>query len=141
MPGYVLGSNALATTAPSLVEGSNALVLSLLLGSVAASPKPATISHLRDVARIHVGALDFQKVPRSTSIVVDAGKIRLEDAKGVVQKYFPDAVQKGVLKLDGSQPDAHIKFDNSATVEVFGELDGYEEAVKDLVGQFIALSS
>lgn len=72
---------------------------------------------------------------------MDAGKIRLEDAKGVVQKYFPDAVQKGVLKLDGSQPDAHIKFDNSATVEVFGELDGYEEAVKDLVGQFIALSS
>ncbi|TVY33121.1 putative uncharacterized oxidoreductase, partial [Lachnellula subtilissima] len=62
MPGYVIGRNALATSARDLQNGSNNVVLSLVTGNVREEPQLATVVDVRDVARVQVEALDEGKV-------------------------------------------------------------------------------
>lgn len=148
MPGYVIGRNELIKEAKALVGGSNAIALSIVLGSESAPGKrPLMVSHLQDVARIEVAALDEGKVAlgagESKSYLLDGGSanngVDFDDAKEVVRKAFPEAVESGKLKLGGGIEGAKLNIDASETVETFGELRSYEDAVKSIVGQYLEL--
>jgi hypothetical protein len=149
MPGYIIGRNELITEAKALVSGSNAVVLSIVLGS---QPQPGTqpsvVTDLRDVARVHVEALD-EKILKvgageSKSFLLDGGSatngVELNDAKAIVRKTFPDAVKEGKLKVGGGFKSAGILLESSETVTTFGEMHNYEEMVKELVAQYLELS-
>jgi hypothetical protein len=140
-PGYVLGPNALIEDAEALVSGSNALVLSIVKGAKGPVARPGTVSDVRDVARVHVESLDEKKVVGNRSFVLDVGNVVLDDANEIVRKAFPEAAEKGLLPLDGTIPAVWQKLDVRETVEVFGKLRGYEESVRDVVGQYLQLKA
>jgi len=139
MPGYVIGANEWATDAKSLAAGSNGLVLSVVTGVKSPAARPGNITDIRDVARVHVGSLDEEKVKGNQSFLLDVGQVRFDDALDVASREFADAVKEGVLPLGGTIPAVTNNVDASATVEVFGKLRGYEDAVKSLLEQFVAL--
>lgn len=148
MPGYIIGRNESVTSTRELVSGSNALVLGIVLGSEPMPGKrPMMVTDLRDVARVEVAALDLEKLKvgegDSKSFLLDGGSLvtgrKLNDAKEIVRKAFPAAVEEGKLKLGGGVGSAGIVVESKDSTKTFGELQGYEAMVKELVGQYLEL--
>ena len=139
MPGYVLGRNDLVNDAASLAKGSNALVIGIVSGVKAQAARPLVITDIRDIARIHVESLDEAKVQGNQSYLLDAAQVPFDDAIDIAKKYFPDAVKDGTLPLGGSLPPAWLKVDGKKTREAFGALKTYEEAVVNLLEQYVEL--
>ncbi|KAL5344293.1 hypothetical protein ACLOAV_010722 [Pseudogymnoascus australis] len=139
MPGYVIGANELATSPAKLAEGSNALVIGIILGGKPPGKRPCSITDVRDLARIHVEALDESKVKGSRNFILkQSGDLTFDDANDIVKKHFPAAVASGIIPLGGSIGSAFQNLDGSAADKVFGALKSYEEAVVSVVGQFLA---
>jgi nucleoside-diphosphate-sugar epimerase len=148
MPGYVIGRNELITDAKSLVSGSNALVLPIVLGSESQPGKrPLMLTHVSEVARVEIESLDENKVAvnagESKSFLLDGGSasngVDFDDAKEVVRKAYPQAVKEGKLKLGGGIGSAKLNIESAETVRVFGEMRSYECAVESVVGQYLEL--
>lgn len=57
-PSFVIGKNELASSTDALVQGSNALLYSLLLGGQGQMSLESATVHVDDVAYTHVKALD-----------------------------------------------------------------------------------
>ncbi|KFY29987.1 hypothetical protein V494_08338, partial [Pseudogymnoascus sp. VKM F-4513 (FW-928)] len=130
MPGYVIGANELATSPAKLAEGSNALVIGIILGGKPPGNRPCSITDVRDLARVHVEALDESKVRESSSFILkQSGELTFDDANDIVRKHFPAAVASGIVPLGGSIGSAFQNLDGSAADKVFGTLRSYEEAV------------
>lgn len=68
---------------------------------------------MRDVARIHVGALDESKLESNKSFCLFAPKMAFEDANEITARLFPDAVKKGVLPLGGVKASMYNTVDSS----------------------------
>lgn len=60
----MIGPNLIAKTAAQLYEGTNAVFLALMTGRSDGSdpPEPGMAIHVDDVARVHVDALDRNKI-------------------------------------------------------------------------------
>jgi nucleoside-diphosphate-sugar epimerase len=143
MPGYVFGRHEFATSAADLLATSNVIPLSIVLGKQLPGARPGTICHIDDVARIHVEALDEEKVKGNRDFVIDSRKegekVNFDDAKGVVERCFGKEVEQGVLKLGGGIGSVGLRINGEETRSVFGELKGYEESVREVVEQFVEL--
>lgn len=144
MPGYIIGPNRLAKDASKAASGSNAIVMNIILGVKTESARPFAISDLRDVARIHVESLDESKVPGNKNFFVhpdDAPgqKTGFGDAEGIARKLFSDAVKDGRLPLGGQLGVVDVHMDGRETVRVFGKLRGFEDAVANLLEQYLEL--
>lgn len=143
LPGYVLGRNELVKKADELNSGSNAIPLNIALGTVFPGPRPAIITDIGDVARIHVAALDEGRVKGNQTYILESGKegekVEFEDVNEIVRREFPSAVEKGWLKGEGKLQGAYSLVDASETRKTFGELKGFEEAVREVLGQWVEL--
>lgn len=137
MPSYVIGPKELATRAQDVVSGSNAYGLSNVLG-FKSGPSVESAVHLDDVARIHVKSLDTQKIAGNTSYILNTDT-RFASGIEVSEQYFPEAVKEGILPLGGEKPGLPIIFDVTDTVNAFGPLKSYEEAIKSVLGQYVEL--
>lgn len=93
------------------------------------------------MARIHVESLDEAKVVGSKSFLLDAGRMKFDDALEIAEKEFPEAVKSGILPLGGHLPSASHILDISDTVKTFGKLHTYPEAAKEVIGQYIELKA
>ena len=141
MPGFVIGRSELITKSEDILKSTNAVPLAAVLG-VKGDKKPAMITHIDDVARIHVAALDTAKVPGNRGFLLqsgDGGKIVFDDALEVAKEKFADAVEEGILPMGGTTGDAYQIVDSRETDEVFGGLKSYKEAVESVLGQFVEL--
>ncbi|RDW69913.1 hypothetical protein BP5796_08310 [Coleophoma crateriformis] len=138
VPGFVIGPNMLDTRPEQMLLGSNRGAMAPLLG-LTESPRPTVISTLKDVARVHVGCLDENKVVGNKSFFVPSPKMAHDDAKSIAEKHFPAAVKDGRLPLGGTTPSVYLSLDSSETTEIFGEMGTYEDAVKELIEQYLAL--
>jgi nucleoside-diphosphate-sugar epimerase len=138
MPSYVYGANELVIDARSVASGSNAMIMALVLGKTAPNASPGTVVHVDDVARIHVGALDENKVPGNANFLASISA-EFEDTLEIARKQFPEAVQDGRLPLGGKRATLLVNFDIEETVKVFGPLKSFEEMVKSVVGQYLEL--
>ena len=76
-------------------------------------------------------------MPQSRDFILNTGKTTLEDAIGLVKKNFPDIVE--TLPLNGTCPTVFLNLDASETIATFGPLRSYEDTIKDLVAQYLAL--
>lgn len=139
MPGYVLGRNELVTDAEKLIDGSNAIPLSIVNGAKGPFARPGITTDVRDVAKAQVESLDEEKVKSSTSFVMDVGNVVFDDVNEIVKRKFPDAVKAGVVSLGGSIPAVSQKVDVSETAKVFGPQRSFEDMVTSVVGQYIEL--
>jgi len=140
-PSFIEGRDDLTTTVGGFDTGTNSMVLGPVLGRTADMTPPAVV-HVEDVALAHVRALD-PEVPGNQSFVLNAtGKegIEWDDAKEFVKKHFPEAVESGVLKNDGTTPSGKSWIDNSKTVEVLGiRFKSYEDMVVSVVGHYLEI--
>lgn len=129
--------------ADELNSGSNAIPLNIALGTVFPGPRPAIITDIGDVARIHVAALDEGRVKGNQTYILESGKegekVEFEDVNEIVRREFPSAVEKGWLKGEGKLQGAYSLVDASETRKTFGELKGFEEAVREVLGQWVEL--
>jgi nucleoside-diphosphate-sugar epimerase len=138
MPSYIFGANDLVTDANSVASGSNAILMGPVLGMSAPNASPGAVVHVDDVARIHVGALDEEKVPGNANFLASI-PARFEDVLEIARRLFPEAVRDGRLPLGGKKATLPMTFDIQDTVAVFGPLKGFEEMVESLVGQYLGL--
>jgi hypothetical protein len=103
------------------------------------------VVYIGDVARIHVEALDEEKVKGNATFVLEGkngnegGEVVLDDAIAVAKDYFAAAVEEGILPLGGHTESAVHNMDASETIKVFGELKGYKNSVREVLEQFIEL--
>ena len=100
-----------------------------------------TVFDVRDVARIHVESLNESKVVGNKNFVLDAGKIKFDDALEIAKKEFPEAIESGVLPLGGHISSVYSVFDTKETVETFGKFYSYSEAAKEVIGQYLELKA
>ncbi|KAK6433974.1 hypothetical protein LTR95_009840 [Oleoguttula sp. CCFEE 5521] len=143
MPTYVLGRNDMCDSVASMQLDSNSIPLNLLLGKEP-SPQPMAMvtNHIDDCARIHVEAL-ARRVQGNQSFVIcyDChSKPQWDDAKRIVEKHFPEAVEVGLLPCKGNVVSVPSILDSKKTIETFGEFKyTYEDAVISLVKQYLEL--
>ena len=143
MPSFVIGKNELATTPETVVSGSNALIMSALLGQQNPTGMIAGFAHVDDVAFVHVAALNPDiKGNRNYGVHYDYTKeAKFDDAIDVVKKWFPDAVADGILRLGGSTTSHLVPFDVRNTEEELGyKQKTFEEMVKNQVSHYIEVS-
>ncbi|KAK4222878.1 hypothetical protein QBC38DRAFT_66072 [Podospora fimiseda] len=136
-PGFVLGRNDTATTAGQAMQGTNSVVLALLLGKRFGPYAGATV-HAEDVARAHVGALDPTVLGNQSYILSQSA--RWNDAIAIAKREFPKAIKTKLLVTGGSVKTTHLPMDGSLTEETFGfKFASYEEQVKSVVSHFLEL--
>jgi nucleoside-diphosphate-sugar epimerase len=138
MPSYVFGANELVSDAVSVSRGSNSVLMSMLVGMKDPAPTVGTVVHVDDVSRIHVRALDEEKVPAGANFITSI-PVEFENTLDIAKRLFPEAVEDGRLPLGGSRQTLPLTIDTQATVDVFGPFKGYEEMIKSVVGQYLGL--
>jgi nucleoside-diphosphate-sugar epimerase len=142
LPSVVIGPDALATTASSVLSGTRALALGPILGQILPSPLVGVPVHVDDVARAHVDALK-ETIEGNKDYVLTSDTpegIEWNGGLAIAKKYFPEAVGKGILKLGGGMPTQKWKIDTSATEKAFGwKCQNFETTMKDLVGQYVSI--
>ncbi|KAM7184445.1 hypothetical protein V8F20_012229 [Naviculisporaceae sp. PSN 640] len=136
-PGFVIGRNDAATTTSQALQGTNAVVLAMLLGKKFGPYAGATV-HAEDVARVHVASLDPTILGNQSYILSRAA--RWNDAKSIAKREFPEAMKKKLLVRGGNVDTIEIPIDASLTEETFGfRFASFDEQVKSCVGQFLEL--
>jgi len=136
-PGFVLGRNDAATTPAQAMQGTNAVVLAMLMGKKFGPYAGATV-HADDVARAHVMSLDPTVLGNQSYILSQPA--RWNDAKKIVRREFPEAIKTKLLVTAGSVTTTPVPIDASLTEETFGfKFASYTEQVKSAVAQFLDL--
>lgn len=136
-PSFVEGRNDLATTVRGALTGTNTLILGIVLGKQFGTYAGATV-HNEDVARVHVQALN-PEIPGNTNYILSQ-PTRWNDAKDIVRRAFPEAVQKRTLPNCGSTVTYPLAVDTSLTERTFGfKHMGFEEQVLSVVGHYLEL--
>ena len=94
---------------------------------------------------LHVQALDEKvKVGESgvRNFIASASSVRWSDVSGIIRTEFKEAVEGGVLKLDGKMDTRAVRFDTSATEETFGtKWRGFGEQVKSVVAAYLEVKA
>lgn len=136
-PGFVLGRNDTATTAGQAMQGTNSVVLALLLGKRFGPYAGATV-HASDVARAHVSALDPTVLGNQSYILSQSA--RWNDAIAIAKREFPEAIKTKLLVTGGSVKTTPLPIDASLTEETFGfKFASYEDQVINVVEHFLEL--
>lgn len=136
-PGFVLGRNDTAESPAEAMQGTNSVVLALLLGKKFGPYAGATV-YAEDVARAHLASLDPTVLGNQGYILSQPA--RWNEARSIVRKEYPEAVKRKLLVTGGSVKTILLPVDTSLTEETFGfKFTPYEEQVKSVVGQFLEL--
>lgn len=146
LPSYVQGRNQLVTDKDKLRAGSNDVMIDLILGKKAPTPRYASTVLVDDVARMLVLALDSSRAKGGESYIAagsPSGKgIIWEDATEIAKELFPKAVKSGVLPLGGRQESIGVDYDVSKSEKAFGfKFADLNAQVQSLVGQYVELAS
>ncbi|KAL8774813.1 MAG: hypothetical protein Q9209_000752 [Squamulea sp. 1 TL-2023] len=144
MPSFVVGKHELLTTPSSIISPatSNLVPLAPIFGPGMPFPIPGTTVHIDDVAIIHIAALDPKiDVNGNKGFILTAGGIegiQWNDAKEIVRRRFPEAVERGLLPCEGSTETRAMRVDGGKAERVFGfEYKGFEEQIVSVVGWYL----
>ncbi|TID14260.1 NAD dependent epimerase/dehydratase [Venturia nashicola] len=138
-PSFVLGKNDIATTTREAMQGTNSIVLGMVLGKPMDSIASASV-HLEDVARVHVQALD-QIVPGNQFYILSQ-ETEWSCVCHVVDEAFSEAVESRLLPNCGSAETHEVLVDSSLTEAIFGfKHKALEEQVKSVVGHYLELKA
>ena len=142
MPSYVLGRNGMCDGLERLQTSTNSIPLNIILGQDGnETPMSMVVNHVDDCARIHVEALHPRiEGGQSFMICYDCStEPKWDRAKEVVAKHFPELIKTGFLKNDGTLKSVHCSLESAKTEEIFGFRHSYDEAVVDIVQQYLEL--
>ena len=140
-PSFIIGKHELVQNAEEALLGTNGVVLGLVLGNKSEFPVVGASVHVDDVAFMHVKALD-EGVEAGSYISNSEGEKGTvwQDAVGVVEREFANAVEEGVLKVDGVQGTRKLKVDARREERVMGfKFKSFEEQVRSVVEHYLEL--
>ncbi|RDW57379.1 hypothetical protein BP5796_12829 [Coleophoma crateriformis] len=141
LPTMVVGPNELAANVQQLMTSPGAMLLVTLMDVKMPEMVGATV-HVDDVARAHIDGLK-SSVPGNTDYILSSdvpGGINWQDVENAMRKTFPEAVEKGILKMEGSMALRPWRLDTRKTEEAFGwKAISFQETLKDLVEQYLDL--
>ncbi|KAL8776582.1 MAG: hypothetical protein Q9213_008218 [Squamulea squamosa] len=105
-------------------------------------PIPGTTVHVDDVAKIHIAALNPKiEVNGNEDFILNAGGVegmQWNDAKEIVKRRFPEAVERGLLPCKGETETRAMRVDGGKAERVFGfEYKGFEEQIVSVVGWYL----
>jgi nucleoside-diphosphate-sugar epimerase len=139
LPTMVFGPDELATNVQELMTSSPGVVMGALMDVKMPEMIGATV-HVDDVARAHIDGLK-SSVPGNRDYILSSDVpegICWKDAEKAVKRNFPEAVEKGILKLEGSMALKPWRLDTRETEEAFNwKPISFVETVKDLVEQYL----
>ncbi|KAK0705718.1 hypothetical protein B0H67DRAFT_650022 [Lasiosphaeris hirsuta] len=136
-PGFVLGRNDSAATPAQAMQGTNGVVLALLLGKKFGPYIGVTVC-VEDVARAHVASLDLG-VPGGQGYILGAPAC-WNDARDIARGEFAEAVRSHLLIMDGTVETIPLPIDTSLTDETFGfRFASYADQVRGTVRHFLDL--
>lgn len=139
LPTMVFGPDDQATNVQELMTSSRGMVLRALMDVKMPEMIGATV-HVDDVARAHIEGLK-SSVPGNRDYILSSDVpegICWEDAENSVRRNFPEAVEKGILKVEGSMSLRPWRLDTRETEEAFGwKTTSFVETVKELVEQYL----
>lgn len=140
-PSFVLGRDDLHLTVEGARAGTNMMALSIALGAKSDAQRVGAAVHVDDVARVQVGALDEEKVAvEGTRSFITNTDADWQDVTKVVKSDYAAALEKGLLKDDGTQPTMPMAIDVSETEKVFGfKHASFEEQVRSVIGHYVEL--
>lgn len=145
LPGYIQGANELYTSAEQMRDpaslGSNEGTMNTALGNIAGHPRVTHQVFLDDVAKAHVFALRSEVAKNGDNLLVvgNGGDcISWSDFVPIIQRLFPDAVEKGVINPKVEDESVNAFYDVSSSEKALGfKFAGSEEMVKSVVGQYL----
>lgn len=138
MPGWINGKDELTTKAGDLFKGSNSNVLRLVTGVKTEGSINANFVSVDSCALAHVVALKPEVAGGQSFILGELEDV--DSAVAIGKKYFPEAFKEGIFSEDGHQPLIRIPQDASSTEKVLGlKIESFEDHVKGLLGQYVAL--
>ena len=136
-PGFVLGRNDAVTSSTQAKQGTNGVVLALLLGKRLGPYVGVTVS-VEDVARAHVTSLN-QRVLGGQSYILGE-PVRWNDAHNIAKSEFAEAVENNLLVMGGRVKTIFLPIDTSLTHETFSfAFASYREQVRNVVRDFLDL--
>ncbi|KAK3178512.1 hypothetical protein OEA41_000648 [Lepraria neglecta] len=142
MPSFFIGKNELITDAKYILSGTNNVAFAPVLGRKSDFPNPGAMSHVDDVAKVHVLALD-PKIKGNQNFGLMSGGVagnKWADSIEIVKKHFPEAVKDGHLPADGAQPSKRLLIDTSKTEKILGiKQRSYEDAVVSVAEHYLEL--
>ncbi|KAI0593788.1 hypothetical protein F4775DRAFT_576533 [Biscogniauxia sp. FL1348] len=144
-PGFVHGGYEGARSADELGASLLPLMRKLVTGVQMSDPRFGAAIHIKDVAAVHVAALDEARVPRArTGKPTNLGAtipVVYNETWGIVEKHFPEAVAAGIF-TQGSQETWASGWDSTETEKLLGmKYRSYEEMVVDFAKQYIELTA
>ncbi|ETN40907.1 uncharacterized protein HMPREF1541_05187 [Cyphellophora europaea CBS 101466] len=148
LPGYTMGRNEPVRTRARLLDraSSNGTMLLYALGkdSPANEPRPLDLVLVDDVAETHVRALTAKNLGNGERLVANfPGDIKAySEIDPYVKKWFPAAVESGLVPLGGQVVGRRGNYDSEKTTEKLGvRFSGLEEMVRSLIGQYVELAA
>lgn len=142
MPSFFIGKNELITDAKDILSGTNNVAFAPVLGRKSDFPNPGAMSHVDDVAKVHVLALD-PKIKGNQNFGLISGGVagnKWADSIEIVKKHFPEAVKAGRLPANGAQPTKRLLIDTSKTDKILGiKQRSYEDAVVSVAEHYLEL--
>ncbi|CAN8104624.1 unnamed protein product [Discula destructiva] len=141
LPAAVFGRNsAVQSVAELKADGTNTVLLSLLLGVKGEFPHNGNAVLGEDVARMHVLSLD-PKVKGNQAFIASK-PIVYEHAIDVISTKYPEDIKAGRLSVEGKQPTLKMNINTSKTREALGiKFAPYEELVTQVAQQYLELLS
>ncbi|EPE35749.1 NAD(P)-binding Rossmann-fold containing protein [Glarea lozoyensis ATCC 20868] len=139
LPSVVVGPDELATNAAEVLKGGNQFTLGPLLDANIPQMVGAAV-HVDDVVRAHIDALKpGVQGNREYILSSDAPDgINWDDVQQHVKKSFPEAVEKGTLKLGASVTARPWRLDAQATEKAFGwKFAPFTETLGEVVEQYL----
>ncbi|ETN37119.1 uncharacterized protein HMPREF1541_08109 [Cyphellophora europaea CBS 101466] len=141
MPSLTFGPMELATDPQEYLVSANVCILAPLLDMQQPFVFPGITCHLNDVVDVHVAALDVEGLDGHQNFAVNwdhEADVQYDDAKDLVRKWFPEAVEKGILPCKGATTTFKCPIDARRTEEMFGiKFKGFEEMVRYGVEGFL----
>ncbi|KAL4973129.1 NAD dependent epimerase/dehydratase [Aspergillus desertorum] len=155
-PGHVFGNELVDDPRELLGAGSKRIILRAVVESGSGSesslqmqtqtapapaPEPGVTVHLDDVAEAHVRALN-PSIPGNRLYILRSGGemgTRLDECFEIVARWFPEAVERRVLRGKGSLPSSVFRVDAQESAKALGmEFRGFEEQVRDVVAYYLS---
>jgi nucleoside-diphosphate-sugar epimerase len=141
-PAFVIGRNELINDPKEIHIGTNGpLAGHVIYGNRVDYLLAGATVHVDDIALMHLKALDVA-IPAGHYVGNSEGYAGTvwDNAARIVAEHFPDAVSKGVLKIDGKQGTRRMRIDASETENVMGfKFKSFEEQVKSVVQHYLDL--
>lgn len=141
IPAYVFGPKGLARTVRDVLNGSNLIGLGSAMVDFAWDDHIVSASscHIDDLAAAHIRALAPEFTGNQSFVL--ASQFEPSGIIDILEKRFPEAVEKGVFARKSLYQWHHIPIDTTRTEsELLGrKLKGFDEQIVDTAAQALSL--